>query len=461
MAKINSYRKLDVSSESFPVTLILESNVTRYKIYGSKELSGDVVIDWSGAPKEGMMVTMDYQAQVTTTIIISPFGDYAFSIFGTKIPYSWLSKKLKIWCEYLNAGWSVYILPSVDTLPNIMLEMLAPGILDETTLSTDGTTGQYIIKVGGVAAAQLATDAVESAKIKAKAVTLAKMADLTRGSLIVGNSSGLPAELNAKTSGYIIVGDGVDTKSIAVSGDVTISSSGVVTIGANKVLSAMIAALQIANGHIAAAAGIVFTKMAAFVAVSKIPVINSSGFIEAGTVDAAKLAYLDVATPGLAEASKALVMDSSKRIDTLDITTPKIGGVAITATAGQINYLSTVTSDVQDQITRAATRSAMTILTVGTYTATWATLQSIYIADTGGGAVLLNLPLAETVPAGFQVRLLRVGGAAATAYKSGSDTLYPIGSISGPVGSIACSATAKGLVLTTDGVANWYVISYE
>lgn len=43
----------------------------------------------------------------------------------------------------------------------------------------------------------------------------------------------------AKTSGQILVGDGTDIASVAVSGDVTLSSSGVTAIGSAKVLSAM------------------------------------------------------------------------------------------------------------------------------------------------------------------------------------------------------------------------------
>ena len=44
------------------------------------------------------------------------------------------------------------------------------------------------------------------------------------------------------TSGYILVADGTDFKSVAVSGDVTISTAGAVTIGAGTVETAMIAA---------------------------------------------------------------------------------------------------------------------------------------------------------------------------------------------------------------------------
>jgi hypothetical protein len=44
-----------------------------------------------------------------------------------------------------------------------------------------------------------------------------------------------------KTSGQIGIGDGTDFKSVAVSGDITISSAGVTAIGSGKVTSAMLA----------------------------------------------------------------------------------------------------------------------------------------------------------------------------------------------------------------------------
>ena len=62
------------------------------------------------------------------------------------------------------------------------------------------------------------------------AVTLAKMAGLARGNLILGDSSGDPSALDASTSGRILVGDGNDLASVAVSGDVSLASTGAVTI---------------------------------------------------------------------------------------------------------------------------------------------------------------------------------------------------------------------------------------
>ena len=74
-----------------------------------------------------------------------------------------------------------------------------------------------------------------------ESVTLGMMADLARGSIISGQtSSNRPTALAAETEGYILVGDGTDLKSVAVSGDVTLSAAGAVAIGAGKVTQKML-----------------------------------------------------------------------------------------------------------------------------------------------------------------------------------------------------------------------------
>ena len=45
----------------------------------------------------------------------------------------------------------------------------------------------------------------------------AKMAGITRGSIIIGNASGDPAALAAGTSGYVLTSDGTDVSYAAVS----------------------------------------------------------------------------------------------------------------------------------------------------------------------------------------------------------------------------------------------------
>jgi len=74
---------------------------------------------------------------------------------------------------------------------------------------------------------------IDTTDILDEAVTLAKMADLTRGSIISGQTAdNRPTALDAKGDGKILIGDGTDLASVAVSGDITITNAGVTTLNA-------------------------------------------------------------------------------------------------------------------------------------------------------------------------------------------------------------------------------------
>ncbi len=57
----------------------------------------------------------------------------------------------------------------------------------------------------------------------------------------------------------------------------------------------------------------------------------------AGSEVADASGYLGGVTPGTSAASKAIVLDASSKIDTMDFTAMKIGGVSMTATAANLN----------------------------------------------------------------------------------------------------------------------------
>lgn len=78
--------------------------------------------------------------------------------------------------------------------------------LDGATLSKSGSG----VKVadGGVGPTQLATSAVETAKINDNAVTLGKLAHGTQGGVLYYGASGAPTELAAGTDGYVLTAAG-------------------------------------------------------------------------------------------------------------------------------------------------------------------------------------------------------------------------------------------------------------
>ena len=117
---------------------------------------------------------------------------------------------------------------------------------DEFAISDDGTMKKVNFSVVRDAVfADVSSDATVAAggalTIADDAVTNAKLANIARGSVKVGGASNAPTDLDAKTSGQILVGDGTDVVSVAVSGDATLAANGALTIAADAVTNAKLA----------------------------------------------------------------------------------------------------------------------------------------------------------------------------------------------------------------------------
>ena len=110
---------------------------------------------------------------------------------------------------------------------------------------TSGSVVTASIAADAVTGAKIADDAIDSehytdasidtAHIADNQVTLAKMAGITRGSIIIGNASGNPAALAIGTNDYVLTSDGTDLAWEAASGAVTAlnnaTANEVVTVG--------------------------------------------------------------------------------------------------------------------------------------------------------------------------------------------------------------------------------------
>ena len=94
--------------------------------------------------------------------------------------------------------------------------------------------------VAGGGALTIASDSVSNSMLE----------NMTRGTIKVGGTSNAPTDLDAKTDGQILVGDGTDIASVAVSGDISLASNGAVTIAATSVENSMLAG-SIANAKLA------------------------------------------------------------------------------------------------------------------------------------------------------------------------------------------------------------------
>ena len=76
--------------------------------------------------------------------------------------------------------------------------------------------------------------------IGADTVANSMLENMTQGTVKVGGGSNAPTDLDAKGDGKILVGDGTDINSVAVSGDISLANNGAVTIEANAVEGSML-----------------------------------------------------------------------------------------------------------------------------------------------------------------------------------------------------------------------------
>jgi|6_EtaG_2_1085325.scaffolds.fasta_scaffold00077_34 hypothetical protein len=117
-----------------------------------------------------------------------------------------------------------------------------------TLVMPDNTSGKLLIADGNdYEECALSGDATLASggalTIANDAVTLAKMASLTRGSIIYGDASGDPANLAKGSAATLLQSDGTDVSYVAMSGDATIAAGGAITIADNAVTLAKMAGL--------------------------------------------------------------------------------------------------------------------------------------------------------------------------------------------------------------------------
>jgi len=138
------------------------------------------------------------------------------------------------------------LLATGTTVPSDSDAGYAKGCIFIDTDVGAGSQGAYI-NVGTTAACNfdvittISAGDIGETQLADNGVTLAKLADIARGSIIVGGVADAPTALSAKGNAKILVGDGTDLASVSVSGDVSLANTGAVTIGAKKVLSSMLA----------------------------------------------------------------------------------------------------------------------------------------------------------------------------------------------------------------------------
>jgi hypothetical protein len=220
-----------IANDSVTTVKILDAAVTAQKI-GTDAVTADKIL-------AGAVGTTELGADAVT---------------GAKIADSAVDS------EHITAG-------AIDTahIGNLQVTTakIAADAIDGTKIA-DGAVDSEHIKAGAVDLAHMSANSVDSDQyvdgsidevhLANDAVTNAKLANISRGYIKVGGASDAPTDLNAKTSGYILIGDGTDLKSVAVSGNIAIAKTGAVTIANNAVENAMLADNAVDSAEIVAGA---------------------------------------------------------------------------------------------------------------------------------------------------------------------------------------------------------------
>lgn len=162
--------------------------------------------------------------------------------------------------EHIAAG-------AIDTAHIGLLQVtkatIAADAIDGTKIADNAVDSDHI-KAGAIDKAHMSANSVDSDQyvdgsidtvhIGDAQITNAKLDNLARGSIKVGGADDAVTDLVAKTEGYILIGDGTDLVSVAVSGDIAIAKTGEVTIANNAVENAMLADNAVDSAEIVAGA---------------------------------------------------------------------------------------------------------------------------------------------------------------------------------------------------------------
>ncbi len=196
---------LTIDTGDFTLPTAPKDSYIYYRLVGTSTLTSDMTVVTSGTLHDKIHVMILFDASVTLS------GNDVV-ILGKTIP-----------AELVNSG-----------------KFLVEAVYNATAVRWVVIVHPDFGSTGFITNSLIANDAVNTNKIVDDAVTNAKLANITRGSIKVGGASDAPTDLDAKTSGNILVGDGTDVVSVAVSGDATLSSAGALTIANSAVTTAKI-----------------------------------------------------------------------------------------------------------------------------------------------------------------------------------------------------------------------------
>ena len=182
---------------------------------------------------------------------------------------------------------------------------IANTSVETAMIAADAVTGDKIAD-DAINSEHYTDGSIDTAHIADAQVTLAKIADQAANTVLVrdANSSGV-VSAKAVTDTQILIGDGTGFTAAALSGDVTMTNAGAVTIANGAVENAMLAddavgadelaANAVVNASVASGAAIEFSKMENLTA-SRALVSDSNGDVSVSAVTSTEIGYLDGVT---------------------------------------------------------------------------------------------------------------------------------------------------------------------
>ena len=300
---------ISASNTSLPETPSITGDYTL-------DVSGDIILDADGANvtiKDGGTTTLDIVSNGATDVTLDAPGDIHLDADGGDI-------------KFYDDG------TQFGEITNSSTDLVIKSTTSDKDVIIKGNDGGSAISaltldMSAAGAASFNGDVTVGAKLK--------MSDVT--------------------SGKVLVADGTSYEEIALSGDATINSSGVVAIGSGVIVDA----------DVNASAAIAFSKMENLTA-SRALYSDSNGDVTVSDVTSTELGYLDGVSSAIQtqlDAKQATITGSATTIDTESLTanravisngSQKIAVSDVTST--ELGYLDGVTSAVQTQIdTKAAT----------------------------------------------------------------------------------------------------------
>lgn len=166
------------------------------------------------------------------------------------------------------------------------------------------------------------------------------------------------------------------------------------------------------------------------------------------TADAAEINRLDGALAGTAVANKAVILDGDKKINELDITTVKVGGVTVTESGDKLNYASRKAVATRiGAVTTGDMPAKVSLLTM----ANQGVLKKAYIIPDAAFSTTADAWGWELLNAGVngsgtdEIAALDLSGAVANLVAHKPAELTPLSNVTvAALGSVVLQVTAKG-----------------